>query len=907
MRALEKFRVRLKTLFHRRREAERLEGELLFHIEEQIAENTASGMSPKEARHSAMRLFGNPTTLREQIRETWSWIWLEHLLQDVHYALRQLLRSPGFVLVTVLTLTLGIGANTAIFTLMNALLLQSLPVTDPGRLARIALISDSQSAPLNFPMIQSLERHTHSFSGIFGWCDYGADLKDGDARHSYPGAIVSGNAFEVLGVRPAVGRLLTSADDQPGGGADGWAVVMSHQFWVEHYHADPSVVGRHVILNDYSVTIVGVAPASFEGIIVTSRPDFYMPLEFEPVMRQRQKDSMLHSPYGVWLTTMGRMKPGVTLPQASAEVSTLRRQILEETFPPQARNLPAVQHMQLAALPGRSGWSFMRVRYKQPLLLIQMLVATVLLICCANLAGLGLARASARQHEFALRVALGAARMRMLRQMLVESFLLAIPGALLGLGFAWVACHVLLRLLTTGGDRFPTVLSIRPDITVLSITAACAILCAVLAGIAPAWIASRAAPEPALRRTAKGSTRAQKGRLREGFVCVQVALSLTLVVVAGLLSTTLMKLRMGDTGFRADNVSSVMVDLRLRAERGSALTHLYWQMAARLQEMPGIERASIVTIPPLLGYSPQFEFTAGDGKMPSARGAKQQLSLNEVGANYFSTFSVPILAGRDFVNRDTDANTCIVSQSAANKLLPRASVIGSVLRQYQFSANVDQTTTTECQIIGIVADAKFQDLRQPPSPTVYRPIAADMPNPGLMNFIIYARSLAEARDAFRKTLHEIVPATPEFDLTPIAVQMDNSISIERMLALLSAFFAGLALLLSGIGIYGLVAWSVTQRTMEFGVRMALGATRPRILFLVLRQIASLILVGVLVGGVAAFFSARALRSFLFGVMPGSPLIFVSAACILCAIALLAGLLPAQRAVRIDPVESLRTE
>ena len=908
MRMLEKLRMRFAMFFHRRRAGAHLDAELQFHLDQQIAENISAGMSPEEARYAAMRSFGNSTTLREQARETWSWEWLESLLQDARFALRQLWRSPGFVLVTVLTLMLGIGANTAIFTLMNALLLKSLPVPEPDRLVRIGLSLDSplapaQGQPLNFYMIQSLAQRSHSFSGILGWSEYGADLKEGDAKHSYPGALVSGNAFDILGVHPALGRLLTAADDQKGGGPDGWAVVLSHQFWVEHYHSDPSVIGRHVMLNGYSVTIVGVAPANFEGIIVTARPDFYMPLEYEPVMRQGFNDSMLHRRDNLWLTTMARLKSGVTLKQALAEVSTLSSHVKEDTLPPQALKLPVVQHAKIVALSGRSGWSFLRVVYTRPLLLIQMLVAAVLLICCANLAGLGLARASARQHEFALRVALGAARTRMLRQMLVESFLLAIPGALLGLGFAWAACRMLLHFMPDHDAA--AALSTRPDTLVLSVTAGCAVLCALLFGIAPAWIASRAAPEPALRRASRGTTRNERGRLRQSFVCFQVALSLTLVVLAGLLSETLAALEKGNSGYRTDNVLFALADLRACPEKGADLTHLYWQMARRMEEMPGVDAASLVMNPPFHG-SPGSDFSAVNGKIV---GAKQAAAFNQVGAHFFSALGVRILTGRDFINSDADAHTCILNRSAADTFFPHAAAIGGVLRQTQFTMNTGQTTTLDCDVIGLVADAKLIDPHQAVRPTIYYPIGENVPgsNSAMLNFVIHARSLSEGKDAYRKTLHELVPNISPVDPTPFAIQLYDSVSVERMLASLSGFFAGLALLLSGIGIYGLIAWTVTQRTMEFGVRMALGAPRFRILLLVLRQIAMLVLIGVVAGGIAAFFSGHAIKSFLYGVAPGSPIIFLSATCALCLIAVLAAMLPARRAVSIDPVEALRTE
>src|SRR5580698_2638640 len=724
IRAFEKMRVWLLMLFYRRRTADRLDKELQFHLEEQIAENIASGMSQEEAEHAAMRLFGNPAVLREQITEKWSWTWLEQLRQDAGYALRQFNKSPSFVLISVLMLTLGIGANTAIFTLMNSLWLQSLPVKDPGSLVLIGVqansptpIAQSAMPVMSLPMIESLERHTRSFSGIFGWCDYGADLLENDVTHTYPGTIVSGNIFDVLGVRPAARRLLTAADDQPGGGPDGWAVVISHQFWVEHYAAAPSIVGHRVQLNGYSVTIVGIAPADFEGIMVSSRPDFYMPLNYEPVMRQRQRDSFLRNPLTFNLTPMARLKPGITITQASAELAAITHQVFEEVLPATVvRQNHGLPPLHMTALPGRSGWSFLRILYRQTLFLMQGLVGVVLLICCANLAGLGLARAASRTREFALRIALGAPRQRLMRQVLLESLLLTVPGGLLGLAFAWTGCRILLRLLSTGGERFPIALSVRPDATVLAVTAGCAVFCALLCGIAPAWMLSRTAPEQMIRQSASRSMRAESKWLGNSFACVQIALSLVLVVVAGLLSTTLINLRLGHAGFRTQNISTVMMDLRARSERGAALTHLYWQMAERLKQMPGVQNAALVTVPPLFGNE-SMEFSAVNGSTPSAHEAKQVLQFNEVGEDFFSTMEIPLLAGRGFVNSDADADTCIVSQSAAKKMFPNAPAIGSTLRQHQFSLDRGGASENTCRVIGVVSDVKLQDLRMPPQPT----------------------------------------------------------------------------------------------------------------------------------------------------------------------------------------------
>jgi predicted permease len=914
VRAFEKLRFWLLMLFHRSRTAERLDKELQFHLEQQIAENIAAGMSNREAEHAAMRLFGNPALLRDQITEKWSWSWLENLRQDAKYALRQFRESPSFALISVLTLTLGIGANTAIFTLLNSLWLQSLPVKDPGSLILIGMQANnptsfarSPTPMMNLPIIESLERHTRSFSGVFGWCDYGADLLESDGTHTYPGTIVSGNIFDILGVRPAAGRLLTDADDQPGGGTDGWAVVISHQFWVEHYSADRSVIGRHVQLNGYSVTIVGVTPADFEGIMVSSRPDFYMPLNYEPVMRQRQRDSFLHNPLSFELTPMARLKPGVTLAEASAELAAVTQQIFEEVLPAAVlRQDHGSPPLHLTALPGRSGWSFLRISYRQPLFLMQGLVGIVLLICCANLAGLGLARGASRGREFALRIALGAPRLRLMRQVLLESLLLTVPGGLLGLAFAWMGCRVLLRLLSTGAERFPIALSIRPDATVLSVTACCAAFCGLLCGIAPAWMLSRTAPEQMIRQSANRSLlRVESKWLGNSFVCAQIALSLMLVVVAGLLSTTLVKLRLGHAGFRTQNISTVMMDLRARSERGTALTHIYWQMADRLKQMPGVQNAALVAVPPFYGNQ-SMDFSAVNGNTPSAHEAKQVLQFNEVGEGFFSTMEIPLLAGRGFVNSDADTDTCIVSQSSAKKMFPNAPAIGSTLRQYQFSVGGGPSENT-CRVIGVAGDVKLQDLRMPPQPLVYRPIASDMPNPGLMNFVINARSLADAQNAYRKTLHEIAPGSPDSEVTLITQKMDDSTSLERVLASLSGFFAGLALLLSGVGLYGLFSRSVTQRTTEFGIRMALGATRLRIVLLVLHQAVILMLIGVVAGAVAAVLSTRLIRGFLYGVTSNNPFVLAGAVLLLCAIALSASLLPARKVVHLDPVEALRAE
>jgi predicted permease len=431
------------------------------------------------------------------------------------------------------------------------------------------------------------------------------------------------------------------------------------------------------------------------------------------------------------------------------------------------------------------------------------------------------------------------------------------------------------------------------------------VLCALLFGIAPAWMASRTAP--ALRFAARGTAHIEKNRLRQSFVCVQMAFSLTLVVVAALLSVTLMRLRDGHNGFRANNVLFASTDFSHLPQKGTALAQLYRQLSTRMEEIPGVDAASDTLITPAGGSYHNADFSALHEKAGAVGAVRQNAAFNEIGTHYFSAMGIRMLAGRDFFNRDANANTCILNRAAAANLFPLGPAIGSAIRQYQPNMNTGQTAVYDCEVIGIVEDAKYRDLRTPAPPTIYYPVGADSEGLGSLTLVIHAQSLSEAKLAYQKALHELAPGTPEAEPIPFVEQIDNSIAGERLLATLSGFFAALALLLSALGIYGLIAWSVTQRTTEIGVRMALGASRVRVFLLVLRQIAGLLLIGVAFGAIAAFFTARSIRSFLFEVQPGSPAVFVLAALALIMIGLLAATLPARRAISIDPMEALRAE
>ena len=887
---------------------EELDEELLEHIDLATDENLRRGMSPQDAQRAALLKFGGVAQIKESYRLQRGLPLLDEVVQDIRFAWRQIRHAPGFAIVAILTLALGIGANTAVFTLTHALLLSTLPVRDPGELVRLTIDlsgtqNNSHDAPLSLPMIESIQRQSRTMHDVFGWCVYDFPFRDGNVNGGIHGAILSGNAFEALGVRPAAGRLLTPADDQTGGGPDGLAAVISYRIWVSRYHSDASVVGREVIVTDHPATIVGVAPEGFEGVIAAEHPDIYLPLEFQGLL---YGEPSKHTAERLWLDTFARLNPGVSRGQAAGEMNALFPKILDATLPAGMRHMPEVEKARLEVKRARTGWSKLRATYTQPLLLLQVMVGAVLLICCANLSGLFLARASARRREFAIRGALGAGRVRLMRQLFVECLMLALPGALLGVGLAWAAGPSILHML--GNVEAEQAISMQPNPTVLCVTVACAVFCAVLFGMAPAWTASHTSVEMALR-SSNPRTSAGGAGLRNFFVPFQVALSLALVVVAALLGTTVTRLLMENSGYRTDNVVFALTDFLRVPQKGDTLVALYHRMAERLEERPGVEQASVSAISPFLGWRWSDEFVAADN---SQHQAPVEAMENIITAHYFSALGISILTGRDLTNSDADRNSCIVSQAAARLYFPHTSALGKTLRSVVRRPGTGKPDAFhDYEIVGIARDTKYNSLRELPPPIVYLPLAAGengQTNGGSnLFFVIHARSVAAANSAYLATLHEMAPSSPEIPPAVFSESLRDSVARERLLSILSGFFALLGLLLSGIGIYGLVAWNVTMRTTEIGVRMALGATRPKVFLLVMRQVAGLLAIGVLCGGVAALFAARSVRSFLFEVRPGNPWVFVLSALVLVLIGLLAATMPARRAVSIDPMRALRTE
>ena len=901
---------RFDRFFARRRMRNDLAEEMQQHLAEKTEALIAAGMSPADAHRAARRAFGNLTLLQERGREVWCFDIIENLWSDTRLALRRLRRSPAFAAAAILTLALGIGANTGVLTLMHALLLRSLPVPEPARLVRIALdvhspLGEADDLPLNLPLLQSIARHSTTLSGMFGWSAYNFILREDTGLRVYSGAVVSGNTFQVLGVAPAAGRLLTPRDDQKGGGPDGWAAVISHRFWQQHDHASASVIGKHITLADHSVTIVGVAPQGFEGVFVGTHPDFYLPLAYEPVMRGA--GSVLHLPGNLWLTTWSRLKPGVSMQAAAAELHTLFPVAAEETLPPAARHTPVIEHSTFSLRPGSAGWSSLQSQYRKPLLLSQALVGMVLLVCCVNLAGLSLARTATREHEFAVRAALGASRRRLIQQPLLESLLLAFAGGALSIAIAWGIDRCLLRFLA---DREAAAsLSVQPSPATLLAAGLCAILCALLFGIGPAWWVGRVPAQPTLRRGAGSLASARRSLARSFFVPAQVALTLVLVVVAGLLSATVVNLHTGSLGFRTENVVFVPADFERLPEKGADLVLLYRRMLARLRQMPGVLGASVAENTPLSGIWSSGSY-GSHVLTPAQRDDPQHHYLsNDVGPGYFTTLGTRLLAGRDFTG--TDQDSCVLNRSAAARLFGSSARLGPVLGrgvwQSSGSMNSGEVADRECRVIGIVEDAKYTALRDPAQPTVYYPFGAATSRLFSMYFVLHAQTLSLAQSAYHRVLHEAAADTPETEPVSFAEQLSNSIARERLLSILSGFFAALTLLLSGIGVYALMAADVTRRTREIGVRMALGATRRHVLLTVIGKAALLLGLGLVLGSGGVWFAARILRPFLYNIAWSDHTVFLLAVSLLTIAGLAAAALPARRAVLIDPVDALRSE
>ena len=884
----------VSRIFAKRKREEELEEEVLSHLEMATREHVERGDTASEAGRAARREFGNVELVKEVARDAWGWRRVEEFVEDVRYGLRTLSKKPGFTTVAVLTLALGIGANTAIFSFVNAVLLRELPVKDPQQLVFPRIIEPRGSGgEFAYGEFEEIRDRSQSFSGVFAF-DTTRFLASFNGQTDFVwGQCVSANFYSILSVNPIFGREFTQQEDQPGQPA---TVVISYDYWKRKFELDPSVVGKNVVLKKIPFRIVGVAPPSFHGIELGDSVDIWMPMAYWPQVRLSD-----HLSVGI----MGRLKPEIRSEQAAAELTVLDRDYAARKL--EARAIPwherPLESRRIELVSGARGLFDLPDELPNELNILMVVVGLVLLIACANVANLLLARAVNRKREIALRLALGAGRMRLTRQLLTESLLLAVAGGGLGFLLAGWMTNLLLRFAITGID--PASLDLRADGRVMLFTAGLSILTGFVFGLAPAFGATRVDPGLALKAAPGaepgGETRAGLGK---GLVVAQVALCAALLVAAGLMVRTLEKLNRVNPGFEQDRVLLVSLYPTLGGYEGTRELNLYSRLQEHIEAAPGVLSASFS----------RFGLLSGGGwgrKIANPRGVGRpeesiRVHCNPVAPRFFATMGIPLVFGRDFDAGDGAGATkvAIISEALARAAFPNTRPIGE---QIEF---VGENGSEQAEVVGIVRDVRSFSMRGPDmSPGIYIPLRqapADLLGQATME-IRTAGDPAIAIDGVRRTSQAIGPNLPLTGMSTQAAQIEESMGGERSLTTLLSLFSMLAIALASIGLYGVIAYSVTRRTREIGIRVAMGARRPDVLRMVLGQGMRLTLVGIGVGLMGAAAASRMLSSKLFGVTPTDPVTFAAVALLLMGVALAACYVPARRAMRVDPVVALRYE
>jgi putative ABC transport system permease protein len=889
--------------------------ELDFHRELKQREIEGRGASPTEASFATRRALGSIALAQDLSRDVWCPRWLQGIGQDMRLALRSLRGTPIVTTVAVVSLALGIGANTAIFSLVNGLLLRTLPVKDPARLVLVKGREPVGWAEWSYPVWEQIHHRPQLFDGALTWAPTIFNLAPGGETQFVEGLWVNGSFFEGLGVQPLLGRTLSDADDQRGGGPDGPVAVISYSFWQRHFGGAPDAIGRTLPLDRVAFTIVGVTPREFFGPAVGRAFDVIVPLGDEPLLRGRE--TWLEVSDRPWLTIMARLKPEQTVDTATAELRAVQAQIFTGTLPENWPREELDQYLKqtFRLIPAATGDSRLRGTYERPLLTIMVVVAIVLLIACANIANLLLARATARRHELSVRRALGASRWRLARQLLTESVLLASLGAAFGLVMASWGSHLLVRQLSTNIlETGPSVttntvfLDLSIDWHVLAFTVGIALATALFFGVVPALHASGVAPMTALNAHGR-ATSAHTFGWTNGLLVAQVALSVVLVVAAGLFVRTFASLATRHVGFDRDHVLMVHVDTQRATVNPAQRTALYERVREAVRTVPGVAEAAVSLAMPVFSgpmMVVRIDQVSGDVELPEG---DRRTSNNVISPGWFSTFGIPVLAGRDFTDRDRAGTplVVVVNQAFARRFLNGASPL-----RHTVMANRGPLKPAVYQIVGVVADTVYGSLRDKMPPAMYVPIAqlGEEWSPRLASVNLSVRSTGASPAMLTKSVAAaIAEVNPQLALTfrPLADEIDASVTQERIVAMLSGFFGGLALLLAGLGLYGVTAYTVSRRRTEIGIRMALGAEAKNVQWLVLRETLLLVLIGVAIGLPVALASTRLISSQLFGLKPTDPLTIVAATFLLLAVAIFAGYLPARRASRVDPMVALRYE
>lgn len=896
-----------------KRNPEDFSEELRAHLALEAQQLKKEGLASDEAEMAARRRLGNMVQSEERFYESSRWIWLEQMRKDIRLALRQLAQSKGFTIVALLTLALGIGANTAVFTLVHAVMLQSLPVANPSQLYRLGHTNDccviggyqGSYSIYSYSLYQYLRKHLPEFEQLAAFEAQPSPFsvrRAGDTAVPTPleGEFVSGNYFTMFGAHAAAGRTLVAADDASGAAP---VAVLSYRAWRERYALDPNVIGSSFIINGAGYTIAGIAQAGFFGdTLRTDPPDFWIPLSAEPIVRGQ--NSILQHADDHWLYIIGRLKPGASPSQVQAEADLeLKQWLLDQAGSNvSAKDRQEIGKQQIRVTPASGGVGSLKNHYKEALRLLIIVAALVLLIACANIANLLLARGTAGRIQASIRLALGAPRHRLIRQTLLESMLLSLLGGAAGLVFAFLGTRAILLLAFRGAKFVP--IHAAPSLPVLGFAFGLSLLTGLIFGVVPAWISARIEPAAVLRganrSTGNSSTLPQKS-----LVVFQAALSLVLLAYAGILTKSLGNLEHQQFGFETSGRVMLSVSPSFTGYTPDRIYAVYQQLEQRLPRIAGVQSASLSQYSPMEGtnWSSGIHF---EGR-PEGEGA----SWLRVGPRYFETIGTHLLRGRVVDQRDTPnaRMVTVVNQAFVKKFFPNKDPIGK---------RFGMENPGDYEIVGIVEDAKYLDARDSAWPTFFLPLLqmsqAHWAEPSLVrsNFIhdIELRVAGNTKDlepTLRRTIAEIDPNLTVLKVRSFAEQLSVNFNQERLLARLTGLFGLLALLVATVGLYGITAYSVVRRTSEIGVRIALGASRANVVAMVLGSAILEIGLGLAIGIPVALWGASVMASQLYGVKAYDPPMLAAATAILGASGMLAGLVPAFRAAGINPIKALRTE
>jgi macrolide transport system ATP-binding/permease protein len=915
---------KLTWLRQRRQKEDDLRDELQFHLDQESEELHSQGLSTDQAQHAARRDLGNLALVKEDTRATWSWTFLEQLAQDLRYAARTMGNNKAFTALAALSLALGIGANTAIYSFLDALLLRSLPVADPGSLVVLrwhskpgarrtgdfvmegmhGSVYDDPSGSVSdlfpfpaFPFFQ--KAGTSVFSDVFTYCHTREvrtlNLTIKGQAEVATGELVSGGYFHGLRVAPAAGRLIFSDDDRFGAAP---IAVVSHALAEKRLGGANNAPGQSILIDNLPFTIVGVAPPEFFGIDADQVPDVYLPMHTNVLLGAADSFGATAGGYleqnDYWIQVMARLRPGVTLDQAQAAMAGPFQLWIATTAKndKQRANLPT-----LAVEPGATGLDTLRRQFSKPLYVLMTLVGLILAIACSNVANLLLARAASRRREIALRISLGAGRLRVIRQLLTESVLLASIGGVLGVFVALLSIRFLTVLLASG-SRHVTIAA-ELNWHVLAVAAALSLLTGLLFGLAPALQATGLDLIPALKETRANQLR-HRGRVNVSQMLIvgQIAVALLMLVAAGLFVRTLSNLESVELGYNRENVLLFQVDARKAGHRDPEISSFYGDLRQHLATVPGVRRATLAATS-LIGASDYLAIT-----LPGGRPA-DGIPMLSVGPGFLTTMQIPLLAGRDFDDRDHAGSqpVAIINQRYARNTFGDQNPLGRHLILWK-----REQPAREMEIVGVAKDARYGGLKREILPVVYIPYDQGYPPPQEMVFALrtagdplsYVKSVREA-------VHQADPRVPVSDVRTETAEINEDMSQETTLASLCTAFALLALAIACVGLYGTMSYTVARRTGEIGIRMALGAQRRTVVWMVLREVALLSLIGLALSIPAALIASKFVESFLFGTKPNDPLSLAIAVTILLSAALLAGYVPARRASRIDPMIALRHE